>query len=322
MSNLGGTNGRLAANGRPAGGNNIIVSVIVIILVLVGLYYLYKFLYGTPSSQASVSILSSPTSATATTLIGGTDVVASSSLTGIVDGGAYTTSMWVYINNTVGLNTQLAHLFDISNKGSAAVAGTGAAAAAAGSVTPAGNTLIFVGLNPRNGALIVRQSTADQTSVIDNSMTSSDTGITNTKYPLSALINNYNVTGDTYKKDDRCDIVNGIEYQRWVLITIVANGRTLDVYIDGKLARSCVYKSNYAMNSTTGKATAYVGSGNGGGLKGFFSNVSYANYAFTPDAIWAQYQAGPGTPFSLSNFFGNLFSTSISFGTTGALATK
>jgi hypothetical protein len=317
MSNVAG-----ATNVRPPAGNNTIVSVIVIILVLVGLYYLYKFLYGTPSSQASVSIISTPTSATATTMIGGTDVVASSSLNGIVDGGAYTTSMWVYINNTVSFDTQLVHLFDISNKGVTAVAAATGVAAVAG--TPAGDTLIFVGLHPRNGSLIVRQSTADPTVSIDNLMANSgdNTGITNTKYPLSALINNYNAGGDTYKKDDRCDIVNGIEYQRWVLITIVANGRTLDVYIDGKLARSCVYKSNYALNSATGKATAYVGAGNGGKLKGFFSNISYANYAFTPDAIWAQYQAGPGETFSLSSFFGNLFSTNISFGTTGALAAK
>lgn len=306
MSNVAG-----AANVRPPAGNNTVVSVIVIILILVGLYYLYKFLYGTPSSQASVSIISAPTSATATTMIGGTDVVASSSLKGIVDGGAYTTSMWVYINNTVSFDTQLVHLFDISNK----LPDTPVAGAKY-------DTLIFVGLNPRNGSLIVRQSTADPTVEIDNSMTSADAGITNTKYPLSALINNYNAGGDTYKKDDRCDIVNGIEYQRWVLITVVANGRTLDVYIDGKLARSCVYKSNYALNSASGAATAYVGAGNGGKLKAFFSNISYANYAFTPDAIWAQYQAGPGETFSLSSFFSNLFSVNISLGTTGALAPK
>ena len=311
-------------NARKAagGGNNMIVSVIVIILVLIGLYYLYQFLYGTPSSQATVNILGTPTSATATSTFNGTDVVASSSLKGIVDGGAYTASMWVYVNSTVGVNRQtspLVHLFDISNKGVTAVAAATGVVAVTGS--PAGDTMLFIGLNPRNGALVVRQSTADDSYRIDNNQTSLDNAGGNFKYPLSKLLADYN-TGDTYTKDDRCDIVNGIEYQRWVLITVVANGRTLDVYIDGKLARSCVYKSNYALNSATGAATAYVGAGNAGGFKGFFSNINYSNYAFTPDAIWTLYQAGPGATFSLSTFFGNLFSTNVSFGTTGALAAK
>jgi hypothetical protein len=303
-------------------GNNMIVSVIVIILVLIGLYYLYQFLYGSPSSQATVNILSSPTSATATSTYNGVDVVASSSLKGIVDGGAYTASMWVYVNSTVGVNRQtspLVHLFDISNKGVAAVTAASGVVGVAG--VPAGDTMLFIGLNPRNGSLIVRQSTAEDSYRIDNTQTSLNNTGTKFVYPLSKLLADYN-TGDTYTKDDRCDIVNGIEYQRWVLITVVANGRTLDVYIDGKLARSCVYKANYAINSASGAATAYVGAGNAGAFKGFFSNINYANYAYTPDAIWALYQAGPGATFSLSTFFGNLFSTNVSFGTTGALAAK
>jgi hypothetical protein len=309
MSNVANAAATNRANARPSGGNNLIISVIVIVLVLVGLYYLYQFLYGTPSSQATVSILSAPTSAST---INAPDVIATNALTGILDGGAYTMSMWVYINNTVGFATTaapLAHLFDIGNKPpKEAVPGTSGY-----------DTMLFVGLNPINGSLIIRQSTSDSTVEINNNMASGTAG-TSTKYGLSTLITNYN-TGDTYTKDDRCDIINGIEYQRWILITVVANGRTLDVYIDGKLARSCVYKANYALLSAAGTATASVGAGNAGKLKGFFSNIKYSNYAFTPDAIWAQYQSGPGEPFSVTNFFNNLFGTNVSFGSSSAFST-
>lgn len=309
MSNVANAAATNRANARPSGGNNLIISVIVIVLVLVGLYYLYQFLYGTPSSQATVSILSAPTSAST---INAPDVIATNALTGILDGGAYTMSMWVYINNTVGFATTaapLAHLFDIGNKPPKdAVPGTSGY-----------DTMLFVGLNPINGSLIIRQSTSDSTVEINNNMASGTAG-TSTKYGLSTLITNYN-TGDTYTKDDRCDIINGIEYQRWILITVVANGRTLDVYIDGKLARSCVYKANYALLSAAGTATASVGAGNAGKLKGFFSNIKYSNYAFTPDAIWAQYQSGPGEPFSVTNFFNNLFGTNVSFGSSSAFST-
>lgn len=308
MSNVANAAATNRANARPLGGNNLIVSVIVIVLVLVGLYYLYEFLYGTPSSQATVTILSAPTSAST---INSPDVIATNALTGILDGGAYTMSMWVYINNTVGFATTaapLAHLFDIGNTPPS----TGAVAGATY------DTMLFVGLNPINGSLIVRQSTSDSAVQINNNMASGATG-TGTNYSLSTLVANYN-TGDTYTKDDRCDIINGIEYQRWILITVVANGRTLDVYIDGKLARSCVYKANYALLSAAGTATASVGSRNGGKLKGFFSNIKYSNYAFTPDAIWAQYQSGPGEPFSVTNFFNNLFGTNVSFGSSSAFS--
>jgi hypothetical protein len=308
MSNVANAAATNRANARPSGGNNLIVSVIVIVLVLVGLYYLYQFLYGTPSSQATVTILSAPTSAST---INSPDVIATNALTGILDGGAYTMSMWVYINNTVGFATTaapLAHLFDIGNTPPS----TGAVAGATY------DTMLFVGLNPINGSLIVRQSTSDTAAQINNNMAAGATS-TGTNYSLNTLISNYN-TGDTYTKDDRCDILNGIEYQRWILITVVANGRTLDVYIDGKLSRSCVYKANYALLSAAGTATASVGSRNGGKLKGFFSNIKYSNYAFTPDAIWSQYQSGPGEPFSVTNFFNNLFGTNVSFGSSSAFS--
>jgi len=133
------------------------------------------------------------------------------------------------------------------------------------------------------------------------------------------LIDNYNTSGSTYSSDDRCDILNGIEYQRWVLVSIVGNGRTLDVYIDGKLARSCVYAAPFGMLSPNGSATAYFGLNNGGNLKGFFSNGTFYNYALSPAEIWALYQAGPSGYPTIGGFFKNLFNVDVSFGTTAGM---
>ena len=36
-----------------------------------------------------------------------------------------------------------------------------------------------------------------------------------------------------------CDLTD-IDLQRWINITVSVNGRIVDVYYDGKLARSCV----------------------------------------------------------------------------------
>lgn len=288
-----------------------IVGIILLVLFLVGIYYLYQFLYGKNPSQGAVTLLSSatPMNKTTTDSTSGKTLVSASEITGVLDGGEYSASFWVYISDTKGFsassNTKLAHLFEISN--SRFVTGSG---------TTKGNTLLFVGLNPINGSLIVRQSTSDPGESINNSLSSS--GMTGTRYPLDSLITSYNA-GTTYTSDDRCDITNGIEYQRWVLVTTVGNGRTLDVYIDGKLARSCVYKAGFALSSPTGKAQAYFGMDNGGNLRGYFSSGVFYNYALTPDAVWALYQQGPGGTFSIMDFFKNLFSVNVSFSTSSGL---
>lgn len=290
------------ANAGSGGISKTLIGLVIFILVIVGLYYLYNFLYGKSPSSADVDILSGTKPTTQMTNFDGQSAVAKTEINGILDGGQYTASFWVYIADTKGFTaasgSSLAHLMEISSD---RFVSTGTK----------GNTLIFVGLNPINGTLVVRQSTLEPSEQINNSLTS---GMTATKYTLDSLINNYNSGGSSYTTDDRCDIINGIEFQRWILVTVVGNGRTLDVYIDGKLARSCVYKSNFGVGSSTGKADAYFGLGNSNKLKGYFASGKYYNYALTPDQIWALYQAGPAGYFNLSSFFGNLFNVNVSFG--------
>ena len=288
---------------------SISMSIILFIVVVVGLYYLYKFIYGPENSQTSVDILNGTISSTKATSYSGNDAVALTSLTGILDGGQYSTSFWVYISDTktAASNNKLVHLMEITKDPFA---------------TPStkGKTLLFVGLNPKNGALIVRQSDSQATSsLIDNDL-ASGAGTAGTNYKLSDLIDNYGTT-TTYSDNDKCDIIKGIEYQRWILITTVSNGRTLDVYIDGKLARSCVYKTNFALGADDGKAKAVFGKNFLPALnvKGFFSSGKFYNYSLTPDAVWALYQAGPGSGYNISTFFSNLFSINTSFNTTQEL---
>ena len=297
---------------------------VVFILLLMGLYYLYQFLYGSASPQASVAFLSGTVSASKTTTdaFSGQQAVSVVNVNPVYDGGQYSVSFWTYIQDTKGFvasggSAPLAHLLEISNNRFGQVVASSTGNASPNNMSSVGNTLIYIGLNPINGSLIVRQSTADPSEQINNAV--SGAAATSSTYPLSSLITNYN-SGSTYTSDDRCDILNGVEYQRWLLITVVANARTLDVYIDGKLARSCVYKANYAMGGAGGKsnATAMVGVNNGGNLKGYFANGNFFNYALTPNDVWSIYQAGPGS--SGSNFFANLFSTNIVLGSTSGMA--
>ena len=295
-----------ARNNSGAGSSGIIrvvMGIIIFIVICIGLYYLYNFLYGSNVAKASVDILTGTPSMTADTVTVGTGkAVSATDLTGVMDGGQCSTSFWVYISDTKGMmsagGAPLAHLMDISDDRFNVLD------------TKRGKTLLFVGLNPSNGTLVVRQSTnSSDTDVIDNKMTGGESA---THYKLETLVSAY-TSGSTYTTNDKCDITNGIEYQRWVLITTVANGRTLDVYIDGKLARSCVYKAAYSLGNEQGKGKAVFGYNNQQKLKGFFSSGKFYNYALTPDAIWALYQQGPGDTFNISNFFSNLFSINVNF---------
>ena len=299
---------------RGGGIGTNVVGILMAALVLYLLYILYNWLYSSTVSGSPIRVggVNMPfndfTAVKNAKIYGSLDLatvpagtyVATTGLTGLTDSGQYSVSMWVYVVSAVApAGSPLMNLFEISSGDRFAT-------------RPLGKTLLYIGLNPKNAGLVVRQSTMDDTDgVIDNSITSSDAGTASSKYPLSSLIGGYN-TGSTYTKSDRCDIVNGIEYQRWVLITTVANNRTLDVYIDGKLSRSCVYKAGYGFNSPT--ANAYVGLDNKNALKGYSSSVYFYDYAMSPEQVWRTYQTGPGGPVSWSQWISSFFTLSTNFG--------
>lgn len=292
-------------NSGGAGTLKTVIGAVVFVAVAVGLYYLYNFLYGDAPSSSSVDLLTGvvPTNKTAMDPTSNKQLVSSSVINGVLDGGQYSASFWVYVADTKGgastASSKLLHLFEISDNRFS----TGAK----------GKTLLFVGLNPNNGSLVVRQNTSDPTYQINNNLSGTSSGNT---YKLDDLITSYS----SFSSDDRCDILNGIEYQRWILVTVVGNSRTLDVYIDGKLARSCVYKGGFALGSPTGKGTAYFGLDNNDALKGFFGSSKFYNYALTPDAVWSLYQAGPTGAFNIGSWFSNLFNVNISLGKTSDLS--
>jgi len=253
---------------------SVITGAIMVVLILVALYYLYKWLYNSTIStknDVTQGIMYPFDPLYNTAYKEAPPAVKNYVVEGVADGGAYVANMWVYINDTKSFTnagtSELANLLEIGNRGGN------------------GNTLLLIALNPVNGGLIVRQNTSD---------TKNDQSPVN----VPDIIKNYN-TNQTYTANDRCDIINGIEYQRWIMITVVSNNRTLDVYIDGKLARSCVYKGMSSPNSSNKKVTITTGlnssgnSGNNNRLKGFFSGVTFDTTPISPDAVWAMYQAGP-----------------------------
>jgi len=77
--------------------------------------------------------------------------------------------------------------------------------------------------------------------------------------------------------------------QRWTFITVALSGRTIDVYLDGKLARSCVTKSYYKVDPTGVKAKLLEY----GGFDGRISKVVVYNNGISSNDIYRVYKKGP-----------------------------
>ena len=97
-----------------------------------------------------------------------------------------------------------------------------------------------------------------------------------------------------------CGIPN-IKLQKWVNITMSVYGNTVDLYLDGKLVRTCVLTAIPAALKTSD--TLYVGgvitqssgscvSSDNGDLHGYISNVVYKSDYFTPEEAWSIYSEG------------------------------
>jgi hypothetical protein len=94
-----------------------------------------------------------------------------------------------------------------------------------------------------------------------------------------------------------CDLPE-IDMQRWTMVSVILSGRTIDVYIDGKLSRSCMAPSYYKVDPTGVKPVMSAR----GGFDGYIGTTSVANYAMNPDEIYRTYLTGPDGPVSLNVF--------------------
>jgi hypothetical protein len=87
-----------------------------------------------------------------------------------------------------------------------------------------------------------------------------------------------------------CDIEQ-VNLQKWVNITVVLSGTTVDVYIDGKLSRSCILQGIYKVDGQN--QTLTLGNTLGGTYGGVIGTTRAANFAYSPDVVYRNYLNGP-----------------------------
>ena len=112
---------------------------------------------------------------------------------------------------------------------------------------------------------------------------------------LGAIENNIKIETTVYSSAQSnkssthtCSVAN-IPIQKWVNVIVSLYGRTLDVYIDGKLVRTCVLPG---VAKIANNAPVYVTPL--GGFSGYTANVHYYGDALNPQQAYNIYREGYG----------------------------
>lgn len=102
-----------------------------------------------------------------------------------------------------------------------------------------------------------------------------------------------------------CSVPN-VPIQKWVNLVTSVYGRSLDVYLDGKLVKTCVLPGLANINAN---ANLYITPN--GGFSGWTSKFQYYPNAINPQTAWNIYKAGYGSSL-ISSVFGN-YQIKVSF---------
>jgi len=98
-----------------------------------------------------------------------------------------------------------------------------------------------------------------------------------------------------HKNPFKCEVRN-IPIQKWVNLSMSVYNKTLDVYINGKLHKTCVMDSVPIMSDGDIHITP------GGGFDGYTSKFQFYPHALNPQEVWNIYTNGYG---NLASTFGD-----------------
>jgi len=234
-----------------------VTSIAVLVIGVVLLYYIYNYFFESQGLDSKAIV---------TTAIPGNPAESPKAydIPPVYEGGEYSITFWTYITGYKDQVGRSKHILELSPN----------------TTTGTPTSTLVVGLGSFHNKLMVR---------VNTNATGSET-LTETN--IRAMFNPQNgqqlpgpLLNDTMPM---CDLPE-VELQRWVCFGIVLNGRTVDVYMDGKLARSCVLPSFFTVdaNGVRMKLLQY------GGFQGFLSNVFVHNAALNPDQMYRIYMSGP-----------------------------
>jgi hypothetical protein len=233
-----------------------IINVIYVVAVLVGVYYLYKWLVS--GSDMELVVLNKEVDGN----VAQSFPLSNNYRLRVRRGGEYTLSFWMYIRNWDDGGNKRGVLRIME----------------AGDSSPLLATFLYPA-SPMMG-IRIRQNQNQNSAII------------------------YETTADNAASAPMCDLAD-ISLQRWINVTISVNGRIVDIYYDGKLARSCVLPNLPYASETKAQSIEIGYAVDASATNGFFGKlggIQFFGYPLTPDRIYSIYQAGPAGPSGLLGF--------------------
>jgi len=285
-------------------GVNVLIYLVTIVIVAVFIYFIYKYITGGSTLQKNIVLRDKVVAKVTNETNNARNNISIPS--GIFDGGEFTLNFWIYISGYNYRQGTRKHLVEIYSTGTT------------------GNpfSTILVALGGFKPTLMVRAHTipsdapvpggrvhkygiTDCSGTDPNDRDCSGSNLhgfdrlTDTNYsPQNNINDNSLYTTDIQQfftamqvdqPSSTCD-VKDISLQKWTNVCITMTGKTLDVYLEGKLIKTCIYKNFFKVDSANGVALRYL---QGGGFDGYFSRLQVFNSALNPDDIYKTYMAGP-----------------------------
>jgi len=246
----------------------VVIQVILLLLGLWGLYALYQYL--NVSAAPTVTLLTGSQPGNPQTL---PTVVRGDSLPPLYQGGEFSVSTWIYVNN-----------WSVNQNKNKSILRIG------------GNTFdtLRIYLGSSSPTLMVRVNNNSDS----NDLRTNDKTFTDLQTGAAA-----------FESTRICDIPS-IDLQRWVNICVVINGMTCDVYMDGKLTRSCILPSYYNVDKNYSTYLLDDGTGGVGGFGGSISTTTMYGYALSPDVIYTNYLGGPNQITGFGQYLASFFAPS------------
>ena len=123
------------------------------------------------------------------------------------------------------------------------------------------------------------------------------------KVSLAPETNNLVVEISTEKSDKRC-VARNIPLQKWTHVVVTTYNNTVDIYLDGKLVKSCLLTGvPLSGKGNNIEFTPNIPNGNGGSFSGFTRSFKFYSKALNPREVYEIYKLGPKGGLS----FGSLF---------------
>jgi hypothetical protein len=269
-----------------------LIPVFIVFAGLIGLYFLYQYLFG-PKQNNAYPLITSIQSAR--TPADKPLIFSTGQLAPLYEGGEFTVSTWIYItdwHHRANKNKSILRIGGKTDQSSSAATNFDTIRIYLGAVTPT----LHVRLDSKN-----------------RDVSSTDTGDSLDTSTYTMTYNNVQTGSGLLDSTHKCDI-REIPMQRWVNIAVAVNGKTVDVYIDGKLSRSCVLPNPFKVDSSGYTGVALEKEGFGGEI----ATMTMYDTALNPEVIYKNYMAGPEPITSIGGLLGSFFAPNIKIAVTNA----